>query len=77
VESLLATRAASSSSCWLAGSQAGGAVLCEQLQQRLGIATRAFDPLASLLALPHDNANLMAAAPMLGVACGLALRGYA
>lgn len=62
---------------WLAGSQAGGAVLCEQLQQRLGIVTRAFDPLASLLALPHDNANLMAAAPMLGVACGLALRGYA
>ncbi|MEE1921739.1 pilus assembly protein PilM [Pseudomonas sp. 148P] len=61
---------------WLAGVDAGREGLAEHLQQRLGIATRPFDPLAGLLASQQDHEGLDQAAPLLGVACGLALRGY-
>lgn len=59
---------------WLAGARAGWEGLPEHLRQRLGVTARPFDPLTSLLA-PDDDA-LTSAAPVLGVACGLALRGY-
>lgn len=61
---------------WLAGEQAGWQDLAGQLQQRLGIDTRAFDPLAGLLPPRHGSEGLEQARPLLGVACGLALRGY-
>ena len=59
---------------WLAGARAGWDGLPGHLRQRLGITARALDPLASLLK-PCDE-GLASAAPVLGVACGLALRGY-
>lgn len=59
---------------WLAGSCAGWEGLPGQLRRRLGIATQVLDPLAALNAPSRDGA-LASAAPMLGVACGLALRG--
>lgn len=61
---------------WLAGAQAGWQGLAEQLQQRLGIATAALDPLAGLLPPRRAREGLEQAMPMLGVACGLALRSY-
>jgi len=61
---------------WLAGAEAGWQGLAEQLQQRLGVVTRALDPLAGLLPPQRDHEGLKLAAPLLGVACGLALRGY-
>ena len=62
---------------WLAGAQAGRQGIAEQLQQRLGIATRSLDPLAGLLLPQQGCEELGQAVPQLGVACGLALRGYA
>lgn len=59
---------------WLAGARAGWQGLPEYLRRRLGITVRAFDPLASLQASCDEG--LASAAPVLGVACGLALRGY-
>ncbi len=59
---------------WLAGAHADRDGLAGQLQRRLGIAARVFDPLAGL-SLPGDDDGLERAAPMLGVATGLALRG--
>ena len=61
---------------WLAGAQAGWEGLAEQLQWHLGITTRTFDPLAGLLLPQRDDDVLEQAAPLLGVAYGLALRGY-
>lgn len=61
---------------WLAGAQADWEGLAGQLQQRLGIATCAFDPFAGLLLPQRDRGGLERATPLLGVACGLALRGY-
>lgn len=51
---------------WLCGAEAAEGGLAEQLQQRLGIATRLFDPF---------DGSLGAAAPSLAIAYGLALRG--
>ena len=59
---------------WLAGARAGWEGLPEHIRQRLGITARVFDPLASLH-VPGDG-RLASAAPVLGVAYGLALRGY-
>ncbi|MDR0276693.1 MAG: pilus assembly protein PilM [Paucimonas sp.] len=61
---------------WLAGAGAGQAGLAEHLQRHLGIATAVFDPLAGMLAPRQDHAQLARVTPLLGVACGLALRGY-
>lgn len=60
---------------WLAGTQDCEG-LAEALQWRLGITTRVLDPLAGLLLSQQDRDGLEHAAPLLGVACGLALRGY-
>ncbi|MCU1721976.1 type IV pilus biogenesis protein PilM [Pseudomonas sp. 5P_5.1_Bac1] len=62
---------------WLAGARADWDGLAGQLRQRLGVVTQPFDPLATLLEPQQGAADLRQAAPMLGVACGLALRGYA
>lgn len=61
---------------WLAGAEARREGLAEYMQQRLGIATRTFDPLAGMLAPQRSHEGLADAAPLLGVACGLAMRGY-
>lgn len=60
---------------WLAGARAGWDGLPGQLRRRLGIEAKLLDPLAGLLT-PTDP-QAAQAAPALGVACGLALRGYA
>jgi len=61
---------------WLAGRHARQEGLAGQLQQWLGVATRVCDPLASVLPPCGERTGLEQASPMLGVACGLALRGY-
>lgn len=61
---------------WLAGSQAGWEGLAGQFRQRLGIEARLLDPLAGMITAT-DAQSVTQAAPALGVACGLALRGYA
>lgn len=61
---------------WLAGTRADWEGLAGHFRQRLGIETALLDPLAGLVAV-EDSGALAQAAPVLGVACGLALRGYA
>ncbi|MFD2640628.1 type IV pilus biogenesis protein PilM [Pseudomonas japonica] len=61
---------------WLAGTHARQDGLAGQLQQWLGISTRVCDPLASVLPPSGERTGLEQASPLLGVACGLALRGF-